>query len=156
MADAPNPLDPSDAQSPGLKQLAPTVGPSMTLKDASNSKKGEERSLAPTKTPIKQVVVREAINPQPQFIHQAWEHHPKFGSIRRRRSIRRGRRHGAPGGPTSEASGKASTSNGQHARPTGSSHDRVVSTDKGKRSCASQSPRSHRGEEAPPRKDARG
>ncbi|CAL1361951.1 unnamed protein product [Linum trigynum] len=68
MADAPNPLDPSDSQSPGLKQLAPTVGTSMTLKDASNSKKGEERSPAPTKTPIKQVVGREAINPQPLTI----------------------------------------------------------------------------------------
>ncbi|CAL1405848.1 unnamed protein product [Linum trigynum] len=40
----------------------------MTLKDASNSKKGEERSPAPTKTPLKQVVGREAINPQPLTI----------------------------------------------------------------------------------------
>ncbi|CAL1403332.1 unnamed protein product [Linum trigynum] len=40
----------------------------MTLKDASNSKKGEEGSPAPTKTPLKQVVGREAINPQPLTI----------------------------------------------------------------------------------------
>ncbi|CAL1363148.1 unnamed protein product [Linum trigynum] len=40
----------------------------MTLKDASNSKKGEERSPVPTKTPLKQVVGREAINPQPLTI----------------------------------------------------------------------------------------
>ncbi|CAL1411442.1 unnamed protein product [Linum trigynum] len=98
----------------------------MTSKDASISRKGEEKNVIQTKTPLKQVVGWEALNPQPLTI-QGLEPSNDDDLLESEGDAKRLRRQLAK-------FQEANTPNGKHARTTGPSNDSSINVDKGARS----------------------